>query len=279
MEAYKTEEGRYLVRQAVRLSYKACPVETESLTVDSERFGETHILAAGEKSSPPVVLLHGSSGNSTAWFGIVGHLSPEYRVYMIDLPGQPGLSDSRRPGLENGELTQWLAEVLDSLEIEAVYLAGISLGAWLALDLAVHCPDKAAAVALISPSGIMPPKKGFFFRILPLAFMGRYGQKQIFRLIHGPVPIVPEMLDFAMLVSRHYKPMTRTPPVFNDSDLSSITTALQFLGGERDVMLDMPGSAWRLGALVPHAQVTLRKGYSHVLPDERKTLKAFFRSA
>jgi len=72
---------------------------------------------------------------------------------VVDLPGQPGLSDPRRPWRAR---LAWYGRVLDEVlaaaGLEEVMLAGNSLGA--AVALAAGSP-RIAARALISPAGIV----------------------------------------------------------------------------------------------------------------------------
>jgi pimeloyl-ACP methyl ester carboxylesterase len=72
---------------------------------------------------------------------------------VVDLPGQPGLSDPRRP--RRARLA-WCGRVLDevlaALEVDGVVLVGNSLGA--AVALAAGSP-RIAARALVSPAGFI----------------------------------------------------------------------------------------------------------------------------
>ncbi len=276
MEIYRSDGDRTAVRQRVADQYRKAPVPMESIFVDTGEFGKTHLLVGGNPGGRPLVLLHGASGNSTAWFGMLGDLEGAFRLYLADIPGQPGLSGSDRPELDGEVMSRWLQLVLDGVGLETVYLGGMSLGGWAAMEFAVAHPEKTAGLAVISPSGIMPPKISFVFRVLPLTFLGKWGQRKLFRLIHGPVPVFPEMLEFARFLSGRFRPMTETPELFTDEELASIRFPLLFIGGEDDVMLDMDGSADRIWNLVSRSRVVLRTGFSHVLPDEGTELAEFF---
>jgi pimeloyl-ACP methyl ester carboxylesterase len=80
-------------------------------------------------------------------------LSARWPTTVVDLPGQPGLSDPRRPRRSR---SAWygtvLDEVLTAMDAEDVVLVGNSLGA--AVVLATGSP-RVAARALVSPAGIM----------------------------------------------------------------------------------------------------------------------------
>ena len=80
-------------------------------------------------------------------------LSVQWTVTVVDLPGQPGLSDPRRPW--RGRLAWYgrvLDEVLAAAGLEEVVLVGNSLGAAVALTAG---SPRIAARALVSPAGIV----------------------------------------------------------------------------------------------------------------------------
>ncbi|WP_243145970.1 alpha/beta fold hydrolase [Clostridium chromiireducens] len=58
------------------------------------------IIASREKSNPPLILLHGSGMNSVMWLRDIKEYSRTYRVYAIDMLGEPGKSDENRPSLK-----------------------------------------------------------------------------------------------------------------------------------------------------------------------------------
>ncbi len=55
------------------------------------RHGDTFVIASGDADHPPLVLLHGAAGNSATWGGDVAAYCQRYRVYAVDLPGEPPL--------------------------------------------------------------------------------------------------------------------------------------------------------------------------------------------
>ena len=109
--------------------------------LDTGEFGRTHVLTAGKAGMPDLVLLHGTSANSAAWFGFLPHWNEHFRIYALDIPGEPGLSDERRPHLAGGGLTRWFGRAVAALGLERFHLAGMSLGGWLSLDWGVHQPQ------------------------------------------------------------------------------------------------------------------------------------------
>src|SRR4029077_8038069 len=107
-----------------------------------------------------------------------------FRVYAIDLIGEPGLSARTRykPGGEEHAL--WLDDVFKALSVNKAALVGVSLGGWLALDYAIRRPQRVTALALICPAGI-GKHKNFLLKAFPLFFLGEWGRKRIRAMVMG----------------------------------------------------------------------------------------------
>ena len=73
--------------------------------------GDTFVVASGDRTAPPVVLLHGSGTNSASWMRDVAAWAQRHRVYAIDMIGEPGLSAPSRPPLASSAYAEWLDDV------------------------------------------------------------------------------------------------------------------------------------------------------------------------
>ncbi len=92
-----------------------------------------------------VVLLHGFSGTSRAWDGVVAHLPPErYSPLALDLPGHGELADAARPITFGG-----CVESVLERSPERFALAGYSMGGRVALHVALAAPQRVARLVLI----------------------------------------------------------------------------------------------------------------------------------
>jgi pimeloyl-ACP methyl ester carboxylesterase len=95
-------------------------------------------LAADVRGAgPPLLLLHGIGGTRRIWDPIVAPLAADHEVIAVDLPGfgdSAPLPDGATPDPQT--LARALGELLDARGIARAHLAGSSLGAWIALELA-----------------------------------------------------------------------------------------------------------------------------------------------
>lgn len=127
--------------------------ETRRLDLDGTRIC---CLTAGEGGSP-VVLLHGGGVDSArlSWGQTIDPLAEGHQVFAPDLPGY-GQSDKPDVLYSLDYYAQWLAELLDNLQLEQVSLVGLSLGGGIALNFTLQHPQRVSRLVLVSPYGIMP---------------------------------------------------------------------------------------------------------------------------
>lgn len=108
-----------------------------------------HYLDIG--AGAPIVLLHCSSGSSSAWRPVIDSLGPDHRALAPDLLGYGRNAPWSRgaPLQQDSELTA-IAALLEAAG-EPVHLVGHSYGGAVALDAALRFPDRIASLTLIEP--------------------------------------------------------------------------------------------------------------------------------
>jgi pimeloyl-ACP methyl ester carboxylesterase len=103
-------------------------------------------------AGPTLVLLHALGGSLRAWDPVVDLIAAQRDVIAIDLPGfgrSACLPDDVVP--TPAALAAAVSETLDALGVERPHVAGNSLGAWVALELARA--GRARSVTAIAPAG------------------------------------------------------------------------------------------------------------------------------
>ncbi len=83
-------------------------------------------------------------------------LSADFHVYRPHHPGF-GRSDDD-PAVDSVvDLAFRYLDLLDALGLDRVHLVGLSLGGWIAAQLAVLAPERIARLVLVCPAGLRPP--------------------------------------------------------------------------------------------------------------------------
>src|SRR5215469_614506 len=105
-------------------------------------------------SGAPLVWLHGSEGN-LGWLPLHDELARSFTVFV---PTHPGFAGSERPPwLESLiDLARFYLWILQDLGIARATFAGHFIGAWLAAEIAVMCPQLVERLILIDAAGVRP---------------------------------------------------------------------------------------------------------------------------
>ena len=254
------------------------PVPCERRTVDT-RHGETFVLSCGDTNAPPVIVLHGALTNTASWMFDAAIWSRDFRVHVVDVIGEPGLSAPSHPALDSDEWSLWLDDVIEGLEVRAAAFVGMSFGGWIAMDYACRRPTRVSRLALLCPSGI-GPQKAFLWKALPLLLLGPWGATKVREMVMGPSPKQPapmagRLLDFMQRVRTSVRPRPMRLPVMSDDALSTLAMPLLAIVGGRDMMLDSRVTQERVTALVPRGRVHFVEDGRHYLPGQAETIHAF----
>jgi 2-hydroxy-6-oxonona-2,4-dienedioate hydrolase len=122
---------------------------------DATVFGyRMHYLEAGR--GEPVILLHGSGGEGARWMPQIKALSADFHVIAIDQIGF-GQSDKPLTTYHSGVFAGFVVGFMKAIGAPRATLMGQSLGAAVALDLAVHHPDMVQRLVLVDGGGFRSP--------------------------------------------------------------------------------------------------------------------------
>jgi pimeloyl-ACP methyl ester carboxylesterase len=108
--------------------------------------GRIYYSGNGEADGMPVVFIHGAGGSRLNWGRQLGALASLLRVLALDLPGHGRSGGAALTTI--GAYAEVVAEALGHLGAPAV-LVGHSMGGGVAMQVALQCPDLAAALVLL----------------------------------------------------------------------------------------------------------------------------------
>jgi pimeloyl-ACP methyl ester carboxylesterase len=211
--AYKNPRGQDAVRRWCSEALARADFPLTSAAVDTSA-GRVQLTSAGT-GRPRVFMVPGTASNAAVALPWLRALSARWATTVVDLPGQPGLSDPRRPRRAR---LDWCGRVLDEIlaivEADEVVLVGNSLGA--AVALAADSP-RIAARALISPAGFIrlsvDPKLALAAAVWLLRPTSEHTRRML-RLFVAPGEDPPETdVEWMTFMATHCRTTLSPPPL------------------------------------------------------------------
>lgn len=260
---YKSAAGEKVLKDKYAEILSNFSLSVEKLELATS-FGNTSVLAAGDKDQPPLILLHGSCSNALVWQEEMASYKEKFRIFAVDIIGEPGASAACRPDESGEDLALWLKEVLDELKLERAAIVGYSLGGWMAIKFASTFPEKVSKLILIASGGLSNPRLSFIFSVIMSLFTGLKGGKKLLKKVAGEIELNQEVADYMHEISKHFNPRISSP-LFSDDQLSRLNMPVMFLGGKNDSVVNNSRSAERLKKLAKNISVLLLPNEGHVI--------------
>jgi len=273
---FKTAGGEAAYLAAYDAAMKLWRVPYEEMSIPS-RFGMTHVVVSGPKDAPPMVLLHGYWATLTMWAPNISDFSKDYRVYAIDVMGQPGKTVPDEPVRNAADYVSWLTATLDGLHLDRISLVGMSYGGWLALTYAVAAPRRVQRLALLSPAASVLPlvkqfsSRGLLMVVFPTRFMVNSFMRWLGTKDNLGDPDTRRMsatvVELIYLGLKHFRippeTMRVAPTVFSDAELKALHVPTLLLIGDQEVIYDPAAALARARALIPDIEADLVPQSSH----------------
>jgi pimeloyl-ACP methyl ester carboxylesterase len=279
----RRREAAYMA--AYEATMQLWPVSYEPRDIRG-RFGTTHLVVCGRDDPPPLVLLHCFGTSLTVWANNIADFSRAFRVYALDMMGQPGKSVQVMPIRTRAELAEWLTGVLDTLGILRTSLIGYSYGGFAALTLATHAPERVDKLVLLSPAGGLVRLgaqfvlRGLLNALLPKLHPG-FGTLTAGSLLRW-MAFEPALRDAGtrrlfdrlqvqfVLGSRYFRGGGIVPPlVCPDEELRSVRAPTLLLVGQQERLYNPVATMQRARELVPDIRAELIPEAGHELPVSR----------
>lgn len=237
-------------------------------------FGETHVITCGPENAPPIVLLHAFYASATAWFRVAEGLTKHFRVYAVDMIGEPNRSRSTRAIKNMDEMIQWFAETLDGLGCHQVYLVGNSFGAFFATSVAMRLPDRVQKMVLIAPAATFHEIWPFYWNcMLPKMLYMFFPKSERFKRwslrsaewIRAGAPSDPawERL-FALFMTYGTGARMVFPRVYSDKELAQVKTPTLLLIGDKEVIYQPEAAIRSARRKLPNIQCAILPGANHI---------------
>ncbi|KXI26937.1 alpha/beta fold hydrolase [Paraglaciecola hydrolytica] len=251
------------------------PVASSELIIETSQ-GKTFIRISGAENSSPIVLLHGSGGNSLQWMSIIAKLSTEHKVFAVDIMFDNGRSVPQQEFSKAENYILWLNEVIQQISpLQKVNMVGLSYGGWIAAQYAQHYPDQLEKVVLLAPAGVVAHlSNSFIARAVSVMLPSQYFTKRFMYWLAQDTylqgqekrQLLNEHIDEAYLAIRSFTSRQMVyPNVFTDQELANLKVPVLFVVGENEKIYSADLVLHRLKTVAPMIKTKLISGAGHDL--------------
>lgn len=202
-------------------------VLVREIDVNGHKFSYLRMGDAPKK----VLLIHGFGGDAPSWGYVQQSLSSQYDTIALDLLGHGGSSKSVPDGSLAGQSGN-VAAFINALELDNVHVVGHSMGAGIALALALSRPDLVSSLTLLAPVSLGGEINADYLKSFIKAEKRRDLEAVLRQLFHDASAVNRALVDDVMKYKR----------------LDGVTEALQTIlssfapeGVQRDIWRDRLG--------------------------------------
>lgn len=273
---YKSKEGEAEILKLYDQALANLGIDYADKYINT-RFGKTHVVVAGDKSNPPLLLFHG--GNSTTPHGLkwfFSSLVDKYRVYAPDTIGHPGKSAQVRLNPKDSSYAQWAADIIDELGTGSLPVIGPSYGGGILIRLAAYAPDKISRAVLVVPSGLV---SGSMFRMIfevmfpMLAYRRSLSREKLLAACKSWGPeLDDDDLELIGAVFRDLKIESNFPRLATRKELEGFSAPTLVIAAEDDIFFPGKKVIKRVKKITPNLKDTLllEKCPHFIPPDKAK---------
>ena len=222
--------------------------------------------AVGPRGAEPWVFLHGLGSIGSTWTPVVRSFHGSCRVLVPELSA---LGGTRAPDGGLG-VRQGAGVVAALVEREwggrPVTVAGLSLGGWMAVRLALSRPELVSRLVLIDAAGYRDQDWERIHRLVAISDLA--GVQRLYRALFVHTPWLLRVSRRAFLDSytqpgvRKVLTATGEDDTFDDRDLARIAVPTAVVWGEGDGLFDLAAGR-AMAAAIPGSTLSILPGCGH----------------
>ena len=231
----------------------------------------------------PLLLLHGAFSSLHTFNAWTRELSPDFRVIRLDLPGFGLTGHVNGTGYTRHVYTTCINKFLDKLGVDKCYIAGSSLGGWIAWEVALEYPDLITKMILIGAAGYIKRKDyPLPFKMAQIPFLNhvinnitprRLVARFVKEVYGDEQKVTDELIDryqdmFMINGNRKaFISIANTRFERNDDKIKDIKTPTLILWGKEDRWIPLE-HAYRFKDELPNAKLIVYEGVGHIPMEE-----------
>jgi pimeloyl-ACP methyl ester carboxylesterase len=280
---YKNENSRKWLETWLKDVLRTNGLDYERFEVETF-LGKTSILAKNRerKDLEPIIFLPGGRTCGIFW-DINNNLAPlydDYRIFLLDVNGQPGLSDGHTPPIDSDGYGRWLKEFVNGLGLSAANFVGASFGGSLIMKLGEVDSGLIKRAVLCNPAGfvnISIKPRNLYYLLMPLLFPSNKTVMNFLDKIafHEDFDFEPkkreQLAEFILYTNMYFQFGAENPRPFADETLKKLDAPAFLILDRDDIFIPQAGTQKRAEKLLPKLVETVwleKHGHGIELADE-----------
>jgi pimeloyl-ACP methyl ester carboxylesterase len=232
----------------------------------STRLGETHIIVSGKVEKPPLILIHAYYASAASWYRNLKILSENFRVYNVDIIGDPNKSRPTKVIRQLKDFVEWLDDLMEGLKLDSAYFVGNSVGAFHITNYAIQYPNKVKRMILIGPAATFIQILPFYFHTFPGGITGwPLLVNHAIKWVENDVEFEPNFRRLFYLLLRFGKATNQVfPKVFTNEELKSIKVPTLLVYGAREAIYKYELAIVRAKKLIDNLTIKIIDRGNHI---------------
>lgn len=265
LSVFRNEFGKSKILTEYDLIIQSIGISYEERYFDT-CLGKTHVIISGQIEKPPIVLIHAFYATAASWYQNLKELSENFRVYTVDIIGDPNKSEPIKLIRKVDDFIEWFNDLMRELTLESADFIGNSVGAFHVANYALHSPEKVKRMILIGPAATFLQIMPFYLNTFPGGMTGwSFLVRHAVIWIENGVPFESGFHKLFYLTLKYGKSANQVfPRVFNDEELCRIETPTLLIYGDKEVIYDVSKSIERAKKHLKNIKVDIIPNANHI---------------
>ena len=265
LSVFRNESGKNKVLQEYDILIESIGIHFEERYLNT-CLGTTHVIISGKNEKPPVILIHAFYATAASWYQNLKVLSEHFRVYTVDIIGDPNKSEPIKSIRDLSDFIAWFGDLMRELKIERADFIGNSVGAFHVANFALHSPEKIKKMILIGPAATFLQIMPFYFHTFPGGITGfPLLVRHAVKWIEHDLPFESGFHKLFYLNLKYGKSANQVfPKVFSDEELGKLKTPTLLLYGDKEVIYDTDKAIERAVKHMKNIKVKIIPNANHI---------------
>lgn len=265
LTVFRSEFGKQLVLKAYDKIVNSIGIPYQDIYL-ATRLGETHVITTGSDLNPPLILIHAYYASAASWYKNLKQLSEKYKVYNIDIIGDPNKSKPLKIVRQLDDFINWFDDLMDALKLENAVFIGNSVGAFHIMNYHLHSPHRVKKMILIGPAATFRQIMPFYFHTFPGGITGwPILVKHAVTWIENSVSFDPDFKNLFFLLLKYGKATNQVfPAVFKDEELKRVNVPTLLIYGDKENIYNYALALNRAKQFINNLSVRIIKNGNHI---------------